>query len=212
MAVWNYFTHANPLPPTRDTKNQNFPVGKKSSAKTFRTKCVNRFRDIYEPKKRKSLSRHICAKSAKIAFTTYMPKCQNSSYKSARYGCCNNTANNKIFVGKVSRWSGKFPDSPETFYSVRKLSTLSRKFPDYLVTFQTNWKLSRLSGNFLDQLETFRTVWKLPGPFWKLSGPSGKFPDRLESFQTVWKIFRLSGNFPNCLEIFQTVWKLSRLS
>ena len=192
MAVWNYFTHANPLPPTRDTKSQNFPVGKNSSAKTFRTKCVNRFRDIYEPKKRKSLSRHICAKSAKIAFTTYMPKCQNSSYKSARYGCCNNTANNRIFVRKVSRLFGNFPYSLESFQTVRKLSTLS--------------------GNFPHCQEKFQTIWKLSGPTEKLSRLSGNFPDRLETFQNVRKLSRLSGNFPDRLEPLLAVLKLSRQS
>ena len=49
---------------SRDTKSQNFPVGRISRAKTFRTECVNCFCDIYVPKVRKSLSRHICAKSA----------------------------------------------------------------------------------------------------------------------------------------------------
>ena len=48
----------------RDTKSQNFPVGRISRAKTFRTECVNRFCDTYAAKVRKSLSRHICAKSA----------------------------------------------------------------------------------------------------------------------------------------------------
>ena len=100
---------------------------------------------------RKSFSRHICAKSAKIAFTTYMPKCQNSSYKSARYGCCNNTANNKIFVGKVSRLFGNIPDGLESFQTVRKLSTLSVNFPHC----QEISKLSGPNGNFLDHLETF---------------------------------------------------------
>ena len=70
----------NRLVRTRDTKSQNFPVGKNSSAKTFRTKCGNRFRDIYEPKSvnrfcdiyvpkvRKSLSRHTC-QNAKTLLT-----------------------------------------------------------------------------------------------------------------------------------------------
>ena len=129
----------------------------------MRQKCVNRFRDIYVPKVRKSLLRHTC---------------QNSSYKSARYGCCNNTANSRIFVGKVSRLFGKFPEGPESFQTVRTLSTLSRKFPDYSETFRTNWKLSRTSGNF---------------------------PNLLETFQTVWKLSRLSGNFPDCLETLLTV-------
>ena len=113
-----------------------------------------------------------------------MPKCQNSSYRGARYGCCNNTANNKIFVGKVSRLFGNFPDGLESFQTVRKLSTLSGNFPHCQENFQTIWKLSGPTGNFLDHLETFQTIWKL-------SGPTGKFPDRLESFQTVWELSRL---------------------
>ena len=37
----------------RDTKSQNFPVGRISRAKTFRTERVNRFRDKNAPKVRK---------------------------------------------------------------------------------------------------------------------------------------------------------------
>ena len=89
-----------------------------------------------------------------MAFATYMPKCQNFSYKSARYGCCTNTANNKIFVRKVSRLFGNFQ-------TVWKLSRPSGNFPDQLETLQTVRKFSRLSGNFPDCPETFQTVWKL---------------------------------------------------
>ena len=46
----------------RDTKSQNFPVGRISRAKTFRLECVNLFCNIYAPKVRKALSRHRCAK------------------------------------------------------------------------------------------------------------------------------------------------------
>ena len=48
----------------RDTKSQNFLVGRISCAKTFQTECVNRFRDIYAAKVRRSLLRHIFVKSA----------------------------------------------------------------------------------------------------------------------------------------------------
>ena len=37
----------------RDTKSPNFPVGRISRAKTFRTKRVNRFREKNAPKVRK---------------------------------------------------------------------------------------------------------------------------------------------------------------
>ena len=48
----------------RDTKSQNFPVGRISRAKTSWTEWVNRFCNIYAPKVRKLLLRHIRAKSA----------------------------------------------------------------------------------------------------------------------------------------------------
>ena len=54
-------------------KMQNFPVGRISCAKTFRTECVNYSCDIYTPKVRKSLSPNICAKSAKL-----LSHCQQS--------------------------------------------------------------------------------------------------------------------------------------
>ena len=56
-----------------------------------------------------------------------MPKSQNSSYKSIRYGSCNNTANNTIFVGKVSRLFGNIPDGLESFQTVRKVTRRSGK-------------------------------------------------------------------------------------
>ena len=82
--------------------------------------------------------------------------------------------------------SGKFPECPKTFYTVRKFSTLSSKFPDYLETFS-------------DQLETFQTVWKL-------SRLSRKFSRLSGNFQTVCKLSRLFRNFPDCSK---TVLKLS---
>ena len=85
---------------TRDTKSQNFPVGRFWRAKTFRTECVNSFCDISAPTVRKSLSRHICAKS----FQT---------------------------VQKLSRRSGKFPDSPEIFQTVRESCMLQKRFTHF---------------------------------------------------------------------------------
>ena len=164
----------------------------------MRQKCVDRFRDIYLLKVRKSLSRH-------------------TRQNAIRYGSCNNIANNKVFVGKVSRLFGNIPDSLESFHTVWKLSTLSVNFPHFqknfrlsgnfpnqLETFQTIWKPSRRSGNFPERLETFQSILKL-------SRPSGNFPDQLESLQTVRKLSKLSGNLPNCLKTFQTVLKLSTL-
>ena len=133
----------------------------------MRQKCVDHFCDIYLLKVRK-----------------YTPKCHNSSYKSVRYGSCNNIANNKVFVIKVSRLFGYIPDSLEGFQTVQKLSTLSVNFPHCQKTFQTVWKLSRLTG---------------------------KFPDCRETFQTDWKLSRLPSIFTGCPETFQTVWKLSTL-
>ena len=144
----------------------------------FRTECINRFRDIhapkvqkshlhiYVPKERKMISRHTC-----------------QSAKSARYEFCNNTAKNEIFIVKVFRLFGSFPDSPESFQTVR---TLYESFPHCRRNFQTIWKLFGPTRNFPDRLKAFQNVWKLS----RLSG--------LETFRTVWKVF-------------QTVRKLSRL-
>jgi len=70
----------------------------------------------------------------------------------------------------------------ESFQTVWKVSRQSGKFPDSLETFRTVWTVSGQSGKFLDSLESFQTVWKV-------SGQSGKFPVSLESFRTVWKIY-----------------------
>ena len=129
---------------------KNFPDGERKSFS----------RHIYAPKVRKSLSRHICVKSAWInRFRDKDAKVLKLFLQSARYGCCNNAANNiclKSFqsVWKFSKRSGKFPDSPETFYTVWN-------FPYCQENFQTIWKLSRPSGNFPDPLESFQTIWKL---------------------------------------------------
>ena len=130
-----------------------------------------------------------------------MPKCHNSCYKSARYGCCNNTANNKIFIGKVSRLFANFPDGLESFQTVQTLFTLSGNFPHCQ---ETVWKRSGPTGNFPDRLETFQTVWKL-------SRPAGNFAECPETFQTVWKLLRPCRKCSDCPETFQTVWKLSTL-
>ena len=57
-----YFSMKGPgIGCTRGLKSLKFPVGRPLRAKTFRTKHVNHFRDIY-------------AKSAYFAFTTKTPK------------------------------------------------------------------------------------------------------------------------------------------
>ena len=107
---------------------------------------------------------------------------------------------------KVSRLSGKFQESLESFRKVWKVSGQSRKFSDSLESFHTVWKVSRQAGKF-----PVRTVWKVSGQFgmfltvWKGSRRSGKFPDSLETFQRVWKVM-------DGLEYFQTVWNISRRS
>ena len=160
----------------RDTKIQNFPVGIISCAKTFRTECVNRFRDISAPKVRKSLSRHTC-QSAKTILTKVQDMNVATILQTIKYlpERCPDCLESFQTVWKVSKQSGNFLHCPETFHTVKKIS--------------------RLSGNFPDQLGTFQTVWKLSGSY-------GNFPYRLESFQSVRKLSRLSGNFPNCLETF----------
>ena len=127
----------------RDLKRLNFPVGRLLRAKTFRTKCVNCFRDM-------------CAKSAYIdMFLRHVPKWVNYFRDISQY-----TAS-PFHVWKLSRLSENFPDCPETFQTVRKLSTQSFNFPDCLETFQTDWKLSRLSETF----QTVRQLSRLPRNF-----------------------------------------------
>ena len=165
----------------------------------MRQKCVNRFRDIYVPKVRKSL--------CDIHNKTFVRKVQDMDvakilhtieYLSWKFLDCSESFQT---VWKVSRQSGKIPDSPETFYTVWKLSTLSKKIPDYLKnfldqlgTFHIVWKFSRLSGNFPGRVETFRTAWN--------------FYECPETFHSVWKLSKLSKNFPDCLKTFQTVLRL----
>ena len=107
-------------------------------------------------------------------------------------------------VWKVSRQSGKFPNSLESFWTVWlesiwtvwKVSGRTGKCPDSLESFLTVWKVSRESGNFLDSLLSFQTVWKD-------SRQSVKLPDRLKSFQTSWKVSRETGKFLDGLESFR---------
>ena len=86
----------------RGLKSRNFPVGRLLRAKTFRTKCVNCFRDIYMPKVRKSLSRHTC-QSAKTILTKDM--------------------NVATILQTIKYLPERFPDCSETFQTIWKLST-----------------------------------------------------------------------------------------
>ena len=51
---------------TRNTKSQNFPVGRISRAKTFQTECVNCFHDKNVPKVRQKCVNSFCDISAEI--------------------------------------------------------------------------------------------------------------------------------------------------
>ena len=131
---------------SRDKKSQNFPVGRISRAKTFRTECVNRFCDIYAPKVRKSLLQH----------TTFRTVWKLSSPSGNFPHCLDifQTVQNFPDCPETFHTVQNFPNCPETFHTVRKLSTLSGFF-------QPVWKLSRPSRNCPDCPETFQTVLKL---------------------------------------------------
>ena len=182
MLVFHHH-HCHCHDPPRGLKSLNFPVGRLLRAKTFRTKCVNSFRDKWIKKVRKSFSRHVCQKRVN-RFFRHVSKCVN----------CPETFQT---VRKPYRLSKNFPDSSETFQTVRKVSWLSEIFSmlsgnysDCSQTFFTVRKFSRLSRNFLDSMEAFQTVQK---------------PSRLsENFPNFQKLSRLFRNFPDCPETFQT--------
>ena len=92
-------------------------------------------------------------------------------------------------VWKISRRSGRFPDSLDDSRIAFNFSGQSERFPCSL-------------ENFLDSLEDFWKVWKI---LWQ----SGRFPDSLDDFQTVLKISRQSVRCPDSVENFRTVWKIS---
>ena len=117
---------------SRDTKSQNFPVGRISHAKTFWTERVNRFCDICAPKVRKSLSRHICAKVRK---SLSRHTCQSAKTLLTKV----QDMDVATILQTIKYLSGKFPDGLESFQTVRKLSTLSGNFPHCQENFQTIW-------------------------------------------------------------------------
>ena len=53
LNCFHFVWYCSSKEPRRDTKSQNFPVGRISCAETFRTKRVDRFRDKNAPKVRK---------------------------------------------------------------------------------------------------------------------------------------------------------------
>ena len=81
-------------------------------------------------------------------------------------------------VLKLSRLSGKFQDSLESFQTVWKGFGHSEQFPDSLDSLES----FKLYEKFLNSLECFQTVLKV-------SGQSGKFQDSVEKFQIVGKVF-----------------------
>ena len=88
---------------SRDTKSRNFPVGRISRAKTFRTERINHFCDKNAPK----------VKLARLL------------------GNFPDWLENFHTVWKLSRLFRNFPDSLENFQTVRKVSRRSRSFQDY---------------------------------------------------------------------------------
>ena len=92
----------------RDTRSQNFPVCRISRPKTFRTECVNRFRDIYAPK------------CVNCFCDIYAPKVRKSSLsKKFQY-----YMESFQTICTLSRPSGNLPHRLETFWTVWKISKL----------------------------------------------------------------------------------------
>ena len=85
----------------------------------------------------------------------------------------------------------KFTDTLKSCLTLWKVSRHSGKFPDSLESLE---KLSRYSGNFPDNLETLRTLLKV----FRVSRNSrvlGNLPDYLESSKNVHKLSRASTYF-----------------
>ena len=91
-------------------------------------------------------------------------------------------------VWKDSRQSGKFPDTLESFQTVRKVSMRSGKFPDGLKSFQMFWTVSKWNGQFPSGLDSFQMAWNV-------SRWPGKFPDGLEAFYVLQKLSRFTKTF-----------------
>ena len=122
-----------------------------------------------------------------------------------------------LICPKIQQWfqnghkrfkrSGKPPDWPQIFHTLRKSSRLSGSSPYCLEILQAVWKFSKKSKNI-----RAKTVWKSSRLSETFSRLSRKILHRLEIFRTVLKFYRLSGNLSDYPEIFKTLWKSSRLS
>merc|ERR1711963_228280 len=133
----------------RGPKNLNFPDGNFQRAKTFRTKCVNRFRD------KKVCVNSFCDKKGVYRLFLQQNKCAQIIFatfqairKLSRYP-------------KLSRLSGNFLDHPENIQPIRKISRQSGKNPDYLEIFQRVRKL--LSAILRVTRKNFPDAQKLSG-------------------------------------------------
>ena len=130
---------------TRGPKSLNFPDGKFQCAKTFWTKCVNRFCD---KKVRKSFLRQIVHRIA-----NWFTKSERALEPINSFRYSQNIE--KLFV--------KLSHCPKYLKTIWKLLAES-KFFGLSKSFRTIPRISRLFKNFLDHLENIL----------KLSRPTGK--------------------------------------
>ena len=202
----------------RGPKSLNFPDGNFQRAKTFRTKCVNRFRDKKSVRKfflwQKRCINSFCDKKSVYRLFLQQNKCAQiifatfqAIWKLSRYPKLSRLSGNFLDhpenmqpIRKRFRLSRNFSDHQENIQPIRKISSLSGKHPAYPENIQPIRKLSSLSGNFSGYPETFQAIQKL-------SRSSGKYPAYPENFQTIRKKSRLSGNFPKGPETSQCNFK-----
>ena len=203
---------------SRGPKSLNFPDGNFQRAKTFRTKCVNRFRDKKSVRKfflwQKRCINSFCDKKSVYRLFLQQNKCAQIIFatfqairKLSRYPKLSRLSGNFLDhpenmqpIRKRFRLSRNFSDHQENIQPIRKISSLSGKHPAYPENIQPIRKLSSLSGNFSGYPETFQAIQKL-------SRSSGKYPAYPENFQTIRKKSRLSGNFPKGPETSQCNFK-----
>ena len=98
----------------RDTKSQNFPVGRISRAKTFRTECVNRFRDKNAPKVRQKCVNSFCDINVQKVHKLVLHTCH---FHDGTHG------------GKLFRPPGKFLNNLETFQTNISLFAVLMQHP-----------------------------------------------------------------------------------
>ena len=130
----------------------------------MRQKCINKFCNIIVPK----------VQTCHVYHGTYSRKSLTLS-------------------GNFLRLSRYFPESPETFQTLRKLSRLSGNFGDCPKTFQTVWKLSRQSG-------TFQNLFKLMMMFMLYF--MVKFVKKRKNFPDVQKPTRRRGIWDSVLNVW----------